>query len=400
MRDGWSRTTLGDVTGFATGYSFPDRFQGGSTGLPFYKVSDMNRPDNRRRMHTSANYVSRDTLLDMRASSWPKGTVVFPKVGAALLTEKRRILTQESAFDNNVMGLVPKHVILPAFLLHVLETIRFGDVAQRGAIPSVNQTIVASLRILLPPIAEQRRIVDLIAAADEAIEGADMCVKRASLFGSALNDSLFAGANVILLADLCEPGGIQIGPFGSQLHASDYVESGIPTVMPKDIVRGGIDEHIVSKVSEAKAATLSRHRLRRGDILLPRRGDLTKRAYVTERMDGWLCGTGTVRVRTKASVDSSSVFRSLSSTETNTWLSENAVGITMPNLNTSIVERIPVRVPSHVSDLVRVLENIDVVVCHARSLTTCLRVMRSALLDDLLSGDHEIPASYDDLLSA
>ena len=107
MDSGEHHRALGEVTQFAGGYAFsPDR-QGNNEGdLPFYKVSDMNAPENQHTMTVAANYVSDEVLSEMRAKAWPAGTVVFPKVGAALLTEKRRLLGTRAAFDNNVMGLV------------------------------------------------------------------------------------------------------------------------------------------------------------------------------------------------------------------------------------------------------------------------------------------------------
>ena len=142
------------------------------------------------------------------------------------------------------------------------------------------------------------------------------------------------------LRELCEPDGIQIGPFGSQLHAADYVTDGIPSVMPKDLVGGRISTASIARVGEGDWRRLARHHLREGDIILPRRGDLSKRAMVEPDQAGWLCGTGSVRIRV-SKADPQLVFEAISSPATNQWLAEHAVGATMPNLNTSLVGEIP-----------------------------------------------------------
>lgn len=73
---------------------------------------------------------------------------------------------------------------------------------------------------------------------------------------------------------------IQTGPFGSQLHQVEYEAEGIPVVMPKDITDGRISVESVARVSEQTADRLERHKLKPRSIVLPRRGEVTKRAYI------------------------------------------------------------------------------------------------------------------------
>ena len=92
-------------------------------------------------------------------------------------------------------------------------------------------------------------------------------------------------------------GKVQTGPFGSQLHASDYVSEGIPSVMPKNISIEGIVEEGIARITETDANRLSKYLLEEGDIVYSRRGDVEKCALVKEHEAGWLCGTGCLRVR-------------------------------------------------------------------------------------------------------
>lgn len=153
---------LSDFVEFASGSSFPPAYQGVMSGLfPFYKVSDMNSPANKYTMSESNNWISDDTRATLRCRIWPKGTVIFPKVGAALSTEKRRILSQPAAFDNNIMGLVAGPGILPSYLLLFMEQIVLGELAQVGPVPSVNQSHIASLRIAVPSLEKQQNTLSL-----------------------------------------------------------------------------------------------------------------------------------------------------------------------------------------------------------------------------------------------
>ena len=140
---------------------------------------------------------------------------------------------------------------------------------------------------------------------------------------------------------------IQTGPFGSQLHQSDYSEEGTPVVMPKDLVNGHISEASIARVSEDHVNRLSRHKIEIGDVLYSRRGDVGRCAFATVLEQGWLCGTGCLRV----TIDSSKavpkfVFYQLQKAETVGWIEKHAVGATMLNLNTSILSSVPIEMPS------------------------------------------------------
>lgn len=147
------------------------------------------------------------------------------------------------------------------------------------------------------------------------------------------------------LGEICADGALQTGPFGSQLHASDYQMTGVPVVMPQDLVGGRVSEASIARISEDDAQRLGRHRLRPGDIVYSRRGDVTRNAWVTEREDGWLCGTGCLLVRPGGAADGRWLAFWLSAPWTREWIVRHAVGATMPNLNTSILSAVPVDLP-------------------------------------------------------
>lgn len=154
----------------------------------------------------------------------------------------------------------------------------------------------------------------------------------------------------VTLGELCQGDGlIQTGPFGSQLHASDYDSSGVAVVMPQDISpRGYLDFANVSRVPELIAERLSRHRLRENDIVYSRRGDVEKCALVANADLPAICGTGSllVRIDSKAEADPRFINYRLGMPDTRTWISQHAVGATMPNLNTGILNEVPLTIPS------------------------------------------------------
>lgn len=139
---------------------------------------------------------------------------------------------------------------------------------------------------------------------------------------------------------------IQTGPFGSQLHQSDYTDEGTPVVMPKDLVKGTISEESIARVSKEHVERLEKYKIQEGDILYSRRGDVGRCAFTSEREVGWLCGTGCLKVRVDIEkVEPKFVFYQLQKAETIGWVVNHAVGSTMLNLNTSILSAVPVDIP-------------------------------------------------------
>jgi len=186
---------------------------------------------------------------------------------------------------------------------------------------------------------------------------------------------------------------IQTGPFGSQLHAHDYRDEGIPVVMPQDLSDRRIQTTKIARVSESDAQRLQRHRMKRGDIVFSRRGDVGRHALVTQQETGWLCGTGCLLVRpSTSSTISVYVSCALALPEALEWLVRHAVGATMPNLNTAILSELPMLSAGH--ETVAAFERNVAALEKARSVyvaeASTLATLRETLLPKLLSGDLSV----------
>ncbi|WIM42669.1 restriction endonuclease subunit S [Methanosarcina mazei] len=152
------------------------------------------------------------------------------------------------------------------------------------------------------------------------------------------------------LGDICDEvkGIVQTGPFGSQLHKSDYKDEGIPVVMPKNIIEDKISIEEIARIGKKDVERLSQHKLQKGDIVYGRRGDIGRRALIKGEQAGWLCGTGCIKISLKnASIlEPSFLYYYLGQPEIVSWIYNQAIGATMPNLNTSIIRSIPITYPS------------------------------------------------------
>jgi type I restriction enzyme S subunit len=166
----WQDVRLRDVCSLVSGTGFPREYQGLlDRPILFAKVSDMNTPGNEKYIWQANNTVDGETIAQLQASVFEKGTTVMPKVGAALLTNKRRLLTCPTAIDNNVMALVPTRVE-PEYLYYWSLTLKMEHYAQSGALPSVNQTTLGSIQLAIPSLNEQYRIVEVLAACDRELD--------------------------------------------------------------------------------------------------------------------------------------------------------------------------------------------------------------------------------------
>lgn len=158
-----TRGTLGDIVDIVSGVGFPIHLQGDRAGeLPFIKVSDLNSAFEDRYVVQAANYVSATQARRLGARICPPGTVLFPKVGGALMTNKRRQLQVAAVFDNNLMGVVPRSVDadwLYFFMCHV----DLAALANTQSLPSIRRTQVAAIPSRVPDLADQRRIAARLA---------------------------------------------------------------------------------------------------------------------------------------------------------------------------------------------------------------------------------------------
>lgn len=192
------KKTVGEVAQAVTGRAFPARFQGRAAGVyPYIKCSDMNADGQELVMSGATNWIDESVSEQLGAKILPTGTVIFPILGAALATEKRRVLGLPAAFDQNVMGLVPGPSITSDFLLAVMSETSLTRLSQQGAVPSVNQSIVSSISIPLPSLDEQRRIGGLLAASAEGVRKARQAAAALRTVRKHTLNSLLSGVHEI-----------------------------------------------------------------------------------------------------------------------------------------------------------------------------------------------------------
>ena len=253
-----------------------------------------------------------------------------------------------------------------------------------------------------PSLTEQARIVEILNSLDAQIGSTKQIIEKYRLQRIGLADHFVMnaanrkGAGILSLGEIVNGRGgfIQTGPFGSQLHSFDYVDDGVPVVMPQDLADGHVNLDSIARVSESKARSLGRHRMLPGDVVFARRGDLERCAEITAREQGWLCGTGCLLVRTPRGVLSAAWLTLVYGHDLGQrHVRANAVGSTMANLNTSILGSLQLPVPPMADQeaAISTISAVDHEAAAERKRLAKLHALKSALMTDLLAGRVRVP---------
>ena len=154
----WEVKRLKYLGTFQGGAGFPHEEQWDKTQeYPFFKVGDMGVNANQRMMVEYQHTVSADTATRLGAYLLPPSTIVFAKVGAALMLNRRRMIVCPSCVDNNMMGFIPRGPD-PDWMMNWLSGLDLGRLANPGAVPSVNEGQLKEQEAIVPPLPEQRAI--------------------------------------------------------------------------------------------------------------------------------------------------------------------------------------------------------------------------------------------------
>ena len=440
MNSEWKTAEIGSFAKLRSGYSFKSA-DWRECGTSVIKIANVKAG---RIVPEGCGFV--DDGVAEAAKEW------FTKPGDVLIAmtgyvgEIARVHREERYLINQRVGrfeFASDSEVDPTFFSYVLQQSdlrgQMERIARGSAQPNLSSADAHKLRIPIPPRRTQAEIAATLTSLDDRIDllretnatleaiaqalfkswfvdfdpvhakqqgiaPAGMDEATAALFPEGFEESELGlvpmGWQATNLARLTKDynGSIQTGPFGSQLHASDYVDSGIPVVMPKDIRDRRATTDSIARIRVADADRLSRHKLSAGDIVFSRRGDVEKHALITQREVGWICGTGCLLVRPGATWWSPTFLSmTLDSPNARSWLVRHAVGATMPNINTGVLGSVPVVAPT--AALLTAFEDIVAVTEEQRSQNSStaetLATLRDTLLPRLISGQLLLPEALD-----
>jgi type I restriction enzyme S subunit len=354
----------------------------------------MNDPCNGKRIVASANWVTNTDLSDIKAVPFPKGTVVFAKIGEALKSKRFRLLTRPTLIDNNMMAAEALDSVDPEFLYYRLLTADLPALSEGSALPYLRAGDLARHIVAIPPVYEQRAIAEVLGALDDKIEANRRVAKRSRQLAIAegvhrLTTSPGRVAALEQVAHIAK---------GLSYRSDDLVPGGGWLVSLKCVGRDGSfqSDGLKPFSGSAKSAQV----VEEGDILVAQT-DLTQRAEVigrpirVERLDfvgAFTASLDFVIVRPRGEMTNEVLLAVLSQQEFRDHALAHCNGTTVLHMNSRALPSFELLVPSPdvIAEVTAIMHPLLTRSDVARRESRLLVQLRDALLPKLLSGELRV----------
>lgn len=184
----WQQTSIGACCTLKSGTSLPADKENEGGAIPYVKVGDMNYPGNEQYITTSSRFVSEQTA---GTGVFPVGTVVFPKRGGAIGTNKKRLTRLPICADLNVMGVTAGRRLTPQYLMAYFNTVDLGTLNNGSSVPQINNKDIAPLLICIPPMALQEQFAAFVEQTDKSKAVIQKALEEAQLLFDSLMQKYF-----------------------------------------------------------------------------------------------------------------------------------------------------------------------------------------------------------------
>ncbi|MBK5223182.1 MAG: restriction endonuclease subunit S [Acidimicrobiia bacterium] len=410
MRDGWRQMALGEAVEVTIGRQRSPKNATGPSMTPYLRAANV-----------KDGHLLLDDVLEMNFNEVEQGTYGL-QPGDVLVTEGCGSIGELGAsarwtssfettvcFQNTLLRLRARpDLTLSGFVEHWARWAHksgvWASTASGTNIFHIGVQRAREVPLSVPPLAEQRRIVDLVDHVDQELLRLDALIESAKRAISAMIDDLvFAGnAPLMRLKDLAPPRGLIGGPFGSSLVSTDYTGSGVPVIRGGNLSFGRYVGGDFVYVDETKATSLARNQALPGDLVATQRGTLGQVALVPH--DGpstYVISQSQMRLRSDPTVALTEfIYVALSSSRLIHEIETRKIATANPHINLGIFGDLQIPVPpvEEQRATIGVIFAAEDLVDRAQSQRVALQASRASLLLDLLTGTHRIPATYDELL--
>ena len=382
MRDDWTETTLGDIASFEYGKPLKAENRDG-VGFPvFGSAGEVGR-------HSEP--LIRDAPVIVVGRKGTAGAVWWSDLPCSVI--------------DTAYFVVPKISLDFRYLFQLLGFLDLPSLTAQTGVPGLNRERAYSSEVALPPIAEQRRIVDVVLSVDAYIDALQQQVDAARTARNAvLHELLTAGGDDWTETTLGEVGEAGLFTDGDWVESKDQDPAGDYRLLQLADIGDGVFLNKSSRyMNDVQFKRLRCTPLRHRDILIARMPDPIARACLFPPdmpVSATVVDVAILRCEDPYSAE----FLVLAINDVRFREAAQALltGTTRQRISRSNLSKIIVNLPpiSEQKRIVEIVSSMDDVIQAAESAVVEAKNLRSGLLSDLLSGEHEIPVSYDELLGA
>jgi type I restriction enzyme, S subunit len=363
----------------------------------------MNTAGNERTMRIANNYVDDEAVVRLKAKPLTAGSVIFPKIGAAIATNKKRLLDRSSLVDNNVMGVwsTDPAKLLNEFLYYWLISVDLRSLSASGPLPSIAQSTLLKTMIPLPPVEEQRAIAGTLRNVEKVYEASTTVIATTRELERSLMDYLFrSGAQpvgdvhkarlrktpigwmpkewrLVTLGEICHK-----PQYGVTASASS-VAADARLLRITDLHDGAVAWNKVPYFDGSEAVS-EKYRLAPGDIVIARIGATTGKSYLVADPPNAVFASYLIRIRVKDDIRADYLAHWMNSRAY--WAQVDAAkgGRLKLGVNIPVLTNLQVPLPplNEQAEIARVLDAVDKKVSAERSRRSSVsRVFRSVLTE-------------------
>ena len=346
----WEVKSLGDVCFFKSGNTIDPSLERIEGDVIYTKVGDMNIQGNEEFITTSSRYVN---LKDIKENQLiPKGSIIFPKRGGAIATNKKRRITSLTIVDLNTMALVPGKEIDEDYLFFWFKQINLADLSNGTSIPQINNYSFDNVLISFPKdILEQKRIVKILDKKFELIDKLKSVTKQQldsakELFESRSEELLIGNEQweEKTIDDVCI---LENGDRGKNYPSNAKLQTeGIPFVSAGNLQEQDIELKGRNFLNDKQFALLRSGKFTKGDILFCLRGSLGKYALVQSIVKGAIASSLVIVKPKKALVSKEYIMSYFGSGLCKKMIQKYAGGTAQPNLGAKDLKKFFINVPS------------------------------------------------------
>ena len=272
LPEGWEIRSLGEVAEIKAGNPAPQKekyFENGN--IPFVRVQDLGRYGKTSFLTEVKDKVNSVAITECKLKIFPEGTVLLPKSGMSTLLNHRAILAKNACVVSHLAAIIPQKNALSEYLYYFLCTLDSSRIAQRTTLPSIKLKTLSNLEIPLPPLEEQKKIVEILQFADYLKERRREAIKLIDKIVMSLFYDMFGDPAT-------NPKGWEVKKIGDIVKKTQYGISkamntekrGFPILRMDNITYDGHLDIANLKYIEIDRKIAEKYLLNKGDILFNR----------------------------------------------------------------------------------------------------------------------------------